>query len=58
VHARRLCRSRRDYHAIIRAAAALLAGLTSEHARVTRALLERDLTATDIAALCRGEDLD
>jgi len=36
------------------AAAALLAGLGPAHARVTRALLERDLSGADIAALAAG----
>jgi hypothetical protein len=41
--------------ALSTAAAALLAGLGPEHARVTRALLERDLTGRDVEALARGE---
>lgn len=42
----------------VRAATAMLAGLRSEHVRVTRALLERDVTGADIAALCRGEKIE
>jgi ATP-dependent exoDNAse (exonuclease V) beta subunit len=47
--------SRHDAETCVRAAAALLAGLGAAHARVTRALLERDLGPADIAALARGE---
>lgn len=47
--------SRHDAETCVRAAAALLAGLGDAHARVTRALLERDLGPDDIAALARGE---
>ncbi len=47
--------SRHDAETCVRAAAALLAGLGGAHARVTRALLERDLGPDDIAALARGE---
>lgn len=47
--------SRHDAETCVRAAAALLAGLGAAHARVTRALLERDLGPDDIAALARGE---
>lgn len=43
--------------ALATASAALLAGLGPAHARVTRALLERDLTGQDIARLARGERL-
>jgi hypothetical protein len=39
------------------AASALLAGLGPAHARVTRALLERDLTGADITLLAQGERL-
>lgn len=44
--------------AMITAATALLAGLRREHHRVTRALLARDITGADLAALCRGEALE
>jgi hypothetical protein len=47
--------SRHDAETCVRAAAALLAGLGGLHARVTRALLDRDLGPEDIAALARGE---
>jgi hypothetical protein len=47
--------SRHDAETCVRAAAALLAGLGAAHARVTRALLERDLGPADIEALARGE---
>lgn len=49
---------RRDAEVAIRTATAMLAGLGREHARVTRALLERDITGADIAAICRGEHVD
>lgn len=48
----------RGAEVVIRAATALLAGLRREHARVTRALLERDVTGADLAALARGEPLE
>jgi len=41
----------------VRAAGAMLAALGGPHARVTRALLERDLTGADLEALARGERL-
>lgn len=41
--------------ALATASGAMLAGLGAAHARVTRALLERDLGPDDIAALARGE---
>lgn len=47
--------SRHDAETCVRAAAALLTTLGGAHARVTRALLERDLGPDDIAALARGE---
>jgi hypothetical protein len=40
-----------------RAAWAVLASRPGVHARVTRALLERDLTGKDVRALMRGERL-
>lgn len=46
-----------DAETCVRAAAALLAGLGAVHARVTRALLERDITGADVAALAHGERL-
>lgn len=49
--------TRHDAETCVRAAAALLATLAAAHARVTRALLERDLGPDDIAALARGERL-
>jgi hypothetical protein len=49
--------SRHDAETCVRAAAAILAGLGAVHARVTRALLERDLTGADVAALTHGERL-
>jgi hypothetical protein len=53
--ARLHCSGRRGYQAVCTAAAAILAGRMPEHARVTRALLERDLTGLDVVALCHGE---
>lgn len=55
---RRLVSGRHGLETMITAATALLAGLAREHAQVTRALLERDLTGADLAALCRGEELE
>lgn len=52
---KRLLGSNANVEASVRAAAAMLAGLGAAHARVTRALLERDLGPDDIAALARGE---
>lgn len=52
------CGSRREYEAYITAAGAMLAGRQAAHARVTRALLDRDITGADIAAICRGETLE
>lgn len=49
--------SRHDAETCVRAAAALLSGLGAVHARVTRALMARDLTGSDVAALARGERL-
>jgi hypothetical protein len=43
--------------ALVRASWALLRELGPEHARVTRILVERDLTRADVAALMRGERL-
>lgn len=52
---RKLTRGRKSYEACITAAMAMLAGLTQEHARVTRALLERDIVgAAALDAVCRG----
>lgn len=48
---------RHGVESCVRAAAAMLAGLGPAHARVTRALLERDLSGADITALARGERL-
>jgi hypothetical protein len=44
--------------ACIRAAGAMLADLRVAHARVTRALMTRDLKGADIATIARGETLD
>ncbi len=52
---RRLVRGRHARAALVRAAGAMLATLAPVHARVTRALLERDLGPADVAALARGE---
>lgn len=41
----------------VRAAGAMLAQLGGAHARVTRALADRDLTGADIDAIARGEAL-
>ena len=56
--ARELCSGRAGYLAMLRATAALLAARRHAHERVTQALLERDLTGDDVAALARGESLD
>lgn len=55
---KRTVRSKRGRDAVIRASMAVLRTLPREHARVTRALLERDLSGGDIAAMARGENLD
>jgi hypothetical protein len=44
--------------ALATASGAMLAALGAAHARVTRALLARDLTGADIAALARGERIE
>jgi hypothetical protein len=49
--------TRHDAETCVRAAAALLSGLGGQHARVTRALLARDLTGADVAAMAHGERL-
>lgn len=54
---RKLVTSRQDVYALEKAARAMLIGLSPIHARVTRALLDRDLTAADVARLARGERL-
>lgn len=54
---RSLTSGRHGVETVIRAATAMLGVLTREHARVTHALLERDITGEDIAALCRGEEV-
>lgn len=46
--------SRHDAETCVRAAGALLTGLGALHARVTRGLLERDLTGVDVAHLTEG----
>lgn len=43
--------------ALATASGAMLAGLGVAHARVTRALVERDLSGRDVVALARGERL-
>ena len=48
---------RGNYAAAFMAADAILASRVPIHTAVTRALLERDLRAADIAALARGERL-
>ncbi len=56
----RLCKATvgaAEVPACVRTARALLAHLSPLHARVTRALGERDLTARDVARLVRGERL-
>jgi hypothetical protein len=55
---RELVHSAHDVETCVTAAGALLAGLSGAHARVTRALLERDLTGADIQALARGEQIE
>jgi hypothetical protein len=55
---RRLGYRGRAVDALARAAGALLETRGAAHARVTRALLERDLGAADIAAIARGERPD
>lgn len=52
---RRLARGRHARESLVRAAGAMLATLAPVHARVTRALLDRDLGPADVAALARGE---
>jgi hypothetical protein len=47
----------RDVHALEVCAAGLLATRGEAHGRVTRALLERDLTGADILLLAQGERL-
>lgn len=49
--------SRHDAETCVRSAGALLTGLGAMHARVTRGLLERDLTGADVARLAEGERL-
>jgi hypothetical protein len=56
--ARALCSSRNGYDAMVRAAAALLGGMTAVHSRVTSALLERDIGHLDIVAICHGAEID
>lgn len=51
---RELVPGRHGRAAVVRAASALLGALTPEHARVTRALLEGDITGRDIARMCEG----
>lgn len=57
----RACRllvgSAHDYKTCVRAAAAMLTVLAPAHTRLTRALLDRDLTGRDVALLARGERL-
>lgn len=49
--------TRARVRALATASGAMLAGLGAVHARVTRALLARDLAGADVAALARGERL-
>ncbi len=55
---RQIERSATGVRCAVRAAGAMLAELGREHAAVTRALLERDLTGHDLLALARGERLE
>ena len=55
---RKIVRGVQSVEACVTAAAAMIARLGTFHARVTRALLERDITGADLAALCRGEELE
>lgn len=55
---RKITSGRHGVETMVRAAGAMLAGLGPIHARVTRALLERDLSGSDLAAIARGEDLE
>jgi hypothetical protein len=52
---KRLSSGRAGAEACITAAGALLATLGTAHRRVTLALLDRDLTGADVAAIARGE---
>lgn len=54
-YCRDIVRSVTAVEACITAAAAILGGRMGAHARVTRALLERDLRAADVRRLARGE---
>jgi hypothetical protein len=47
----------RDSRGLVRASRSMLRDLSPAHARVTRALLERNLGAADVARLARGEPL-
>lgn len=47
-----------EIHSLVIASAAILAGRSALHARVARALWERDLTDADLPALMAGETLD
>jgi len=55
---KRSVRTERGRRAVIRTAAVLLQGLSREHTKVTRALMERDITGKDLAAIARGEAID
>lgn len=55
---RRLGHRGRAVDALALAAGALLETRGAAHARVTRALLERDLTAADVGAIARGERIE
>ncbi len=57
-HCRRLVRSAHDVDTCVRAAAAILSGRMRAHARVTRALLVRDITPDVARAICRNDWTD
>ena len=55
---RELTSGRHGVATAIACAAAVLSARAAAHARVTRALLARDLTGDDLAAIARGEALE
>lgn len=52
------CTTKGAVDALVVAAGAMLKERALAHARVTRALLDRDLTGADVDALARGESLE
>lgn len=54
---RELVKTDADVRTCVRVASFILSSRCVVHNRVTRALLERDLNARDIAAIARGENL-